>query len=80
MSGIEEQADFGAFEGPGEIHNPAFQRTLVQIKTGDDLEPVRLQSRRHVGRIVSRVLQLAGVLVRGIADDQGDALPGLGRR
>jgi hypothetical protein len=34
------------------------------------------ESGRHVGRVVARVLKRCGVLVGGIADDEGDAFLG----
>ena len=80
MSGVEEHADLGTNECGGEIADFSLKRRLVQVEAIDDLKAVRPQRRRHVGRVVPGIGQLAGVLVGRVADDQRDALAGMRNR
>ena len=76
----EAYADLGPDEGGGEIADFSLERRLVEVKAIDDLKAVRPQGRGHVDRVVPGIGQIAGVLVGRVADNQRDALAGMGGR
>lgn len=76
VAGIVKEADIGAGENVGESADALLHVALAEIDAVDHLETEAAQLRRHVAGIVAGIGEAGGVLIGGVADDEGDALLG----
>jgi hypothetical protein len=80
MAGEIHHRHVGLPDAVGELADHPPQAPLVKVLAIGDVEAEPRQRVAHAARIVDRIGELVCMAVRGVADDEGDALFCMGRK